>query len=787
MPIDPICGMTVETTSPWKTERDGQTIYFCCKGCLDKFLRQEIPSSKSASGEEAKSCCCCGGNGEPHHSHSKQPDSDTSVATGTLYTCPMDPEIVQDHPGDCPVCGMALEPMSPTASTAHEDAELRQMSKRFWICVALTLPILILAMGPMFGIGEMHGTPRVISRWLQFLLSIPVVLWGGQPFFEKAVRSIQSRSLNMFTLIGLGTGIAFLYSVSALVAPDFFPESLKEHGFIHIYFEAASMITVLVMLGQMLELRARLKTGQSLRALLDLAPKTARVLRNNEELDIPLEQVVKEDRLRVRPGEKIPVDGTILEGSSAIDESMITGESMPVEKKLGDGVTGGTLNQSGSFIMRAERVGSETLLARIVEMVAHAQRSRAPIQGLADRVAGAFVPGVIAFAVIAFAAWLLYGPEPRLPYALVSAVSVLIIACPCALGLATPMSIIVGVGRGAREGILIRDAEALERLEKIDTLLLDKTGTLTEGKPKLVEIIALDGFNESEILQQAAAVEIASEHPLARAIVQEAKNRFGSLKLALNFSSFPGGGVEGKVGPRNILAGNIDLLRKRGVAGLDYAEIPALKTMRKNGQIIVFVASDEKLAGCLILADPIKTTTPAAIQRLHKLGLRIIVMSGDNAGTAEAVGHLLGIDEIIGSVSPGDKQRKVSQLRSEGRHVAMAGDGVNDAPALASADVGIAMGTGADVAKESAGVTLVKGDLRTIATAIELSRSVMGNIRQNLFFAFIYNFLGVPIAAGVLYPWFSILLNPMIAGAAMSLSSVSVISNALRLRNQSIH
>jgi Cu+-exporting ATPase len=778
--------MTVETTSPWKTEREGETYYFCCKGCLDKFVEQGATSKPESSGESHS--CCCGHSGEhPHEAMPAKEAASTATATANaLYTCPMDPEIVQDHPGDCPICGMVLEPMSPTASTAHEAAELHAMTKRFWICAALTVPIVILSMEHMFGIGDMNGTPRVIGRWAQFLFAVPVVLWGGRPFFEKAVRSIQSAALNMFTLIGLGTGIAFLYSVVALVAPDFLPESLKEHGFIHIYFEAAAMITSLVLLGQVLELRARLKTGQALRALLDLAPKTARVLRNNEEVDIPLEQVVKNDRIRVRPGEKIPVDGVLSEGNSAVDESMITGESMPVDKKPGESVTGGTLNQSGSFIMRAERIGNETLLARIVEMVAHAQRSRAPIQGLADRVAGAFVPAVIACAILAFSLWMIYGPEPRLPYALVSAVSVLIIACPCALGLATPMSIIVGVGRGAREGILIRDAEALERLEKIDTLLIDKTGTLTEGKPKLAEIIALDGFTESEVLEQAAAVEVASEHPLASAVVQEARNRFGSLKLALNFSSYAGGGVEGKVGPRTILAGNIELLRKRDISGLDYAEIPALKSMRNNGQIIIFVAFDQKLAGCLVLADPIKPTTPAAIQHLHKLGLRIIMMSGDNMGTAEAIGRHLGIDEIIGSVSPGDKQRKVTQLRSEGKHVAMAGDGVNDAPALAAADVGMAMGTGADVAKESAGVTLVKGDLRSIATSIELSRSVMSNIRQNLFFAFIYNLIGVPIAAGALYPWFGILLNPMIAGAAMSLSSVSVISNALRLRNKSI-
>lgn len=780
MPIDPICGMTVETSSPWHTERDGETVYFCCKGCLDKFVGQG-----SASQPVKKACCCCGGdhNHGTHHHAGHKPTPVIEAAPGAiLYTCPMDPEIVQDHPGDCPICGMALEPMSPTASSAHEDAELRAMAIRFWICAALTLPIFILAMGPMLGLGELHGTAREISRWTQLLLSLPVVLWGGWPFFVKAWKSLQTGALNMFTLIGLGTGIALAYSTVAMLAPGLFPKTLAHHGYVPVYFEAAAMITVLVLLGQMLEIRARLKTGQALRALLDLTPKTAHLVRDGEETDIPLENVAKGDQLRVRPGEKVPVDGTILDGLSLIDESMLTGESLPVEKKAGDSVTGGTLNQSGSFLMRADRVGSETLLARIVDMVAQAQRSRAPIQSLADRVAGLFVPAVILCSILTFTGWMLFGPEPRLAYALVSAVAVLIIACPCALGLATPMSIIVGVGRGAREGILIRNAEALEHLGKIDTLVLDKTGTLTEGKPKLLETIALEGFSENEVLQHAAAVETSSEHPLARAIVAAARERSASLRLATDFQSHPGGGVEGRIGSMHVRIGKIDFLRQHHVSGLDYANVPALQQMRESGQILVHVALDGKLAGCLVLADPVKTTTPAAIEKLHKLGLRVIMLSGDNLSTAQAIGRQLGIDEVVGNVSPADKHDKVVQLRAEGRRVAMAGDGVNDAPALAAADVGIAMGTGADVAKESAGITLVKGDLRSILTAIELSRSVMTNIRQNLFFAFVYNFLGVPIAAGVLYPWFGILLNPMIAGAAMSLSSVSVITNALRLR-----
>ncbi len=772
MPIDPICGMTVETSSPWHTERNGQTYYFCCKGCLDKFKKQ--PTTPKAEKHE-HSCCCCGG-----PEHKADHTAKTAEADGILYTCPMDPEIVQDHPGDCPICGMALEPMSPTASSAYEDAELRAMSRRFWISLAFALPVLILSMVPMIGHGW-HGTPREIARWVEFLFSIPVVLWGGWPFFVKAVRSVQSGALNMFTLIGLGTGIAFVYSTVALIAPGLFPGTLAHHGYVPLYFEAAAMITVLVLLGQMLEIRARLKTGQALRALLNLAPKMARVLRDNRESDIPLEQVVAGDRLRVRPGETVPVDGSIIEGASAVDESMITGESMPVEKKTGDSVTGGTLNKSGGFIMRAERIGSETLLSRIVDMVAKAQRSRAPIQHLADRVAGLFVPAVVLCAIAAFAVWMLVGPEPRLPYAIVSAVAVLIIACPCALGLATPMSIIVGAGRGAREGILIRDAEALERLEKIDTLVVDKTGTLTEGKPKLLEVIALDGYSESSILQLAGAVENSSEHPIARAIVAAAQERCGSLSPVTGFNSHPGGGIEGTVGSQKILLGKTDFLKSLHVSGLDYAQIPMLQKMRESGQIIVHVAINSALAGCLALGDPIKPTTPAAILRLHQLGLRVIMLSGDNPGTAQAIANQLNIDEAVGNVTPADKHDKIVALRSQGRRVAMAGDGVNDAPALAAADVGIAMGTGADVAKESAGITLVKGDLRSILTAIELSRAVMRNIRENLFFAFIYNLLGVPIAAGVLYP-FGILLNPMIAGAAMSLSSVSVISNALRLR-----
>ena len=697
----------------------------------------------------------------------------------TIYTCPMHPEIERDQPGACPKCGMALEPKTVTAEP-EDDGELRDMTRRFWIGAALTVPVFLLAMAHMFP-GAPQWVMGTASRWTQFALSTPVVLWAGWPFFVRGWRSLITRHLNMFTLIAMGVGTAYLYSVAAMLAPGLFPQTLQREG-VGIYFEAAAVIVVLVLLGQVLELRARSRTGSAIRALLNLAPATARVVEDGAEREVPLDQVARGATLRVRPGEKVPVDGVLLDGGSNVDESMLTGEPLPVAKAAGDAVTGGTINGTGSFLMRAERVGSETMLARIVQMVAEAQRSRAPIQALADRVAGWFVPAVLGVAVVTFALWLWLGPEPRLAHAIINAVAVLIIACPCALGLATPMSIMVGVGRGAQAGVLVKSAEAIERLEKVSVLVVDKTGTLTEGKPRLVEIRPVSGTDANALLIAAASVEQQSEHPLAAAIVAGAKERGLQLQPAQDFQSTTGGGVAAQVGGREVCVGKLAFLQSRRVTGLDALAAEA-EPLQRQGQTAMLVAIDGAAAGIVSVADPIKESTPEAIRSLHALGLRIVMLTGDNQHTAEAVARQLGIDEVEAGVDPRDKHARVEAIARDGKIVAMAGDGINDAPALAAAHVGIAMGTGTDVAMESAGITLIHGDLRGIARAIRLSRALMGNIRQNLFFAFIYNALGIPIAAGLLYPFFGLLLSPIIAGAAMSLSSVSVIANALRLRS----
>jgi Cu+-exporting ATPase len=698
----------------------------------------------------------------------------------TIYTCPMHPEIEQDQPGSCPICGMALEPKTISAEDPEDDAELIDMSRRFWIGAALTLPVFVLAMSHLWPNAPewMSGDA---SRWIQFVLSTPVVWWAGWPFFQRGWRSLQTRNLNMFTLIAIGVGVAWLYSAVVMLFPGAFPASMSHHGKIGVYFEAAAMITVLVLLGQVLELRARGRTSQAIRSLLDLTPPVARLVTAGEEKEVPLAHVNVGDHLRVRPGEKIPVDGRVIEGRTTIDEAMITGEALPVEKSPGDKVIGGTLNNTGSFVVEAERVGSDTVLAQIVQMVSEAQRSRAPIQKLADKVAGYFVPAVLLIAAMTFVAWVSIGPEPRMAHAIVNAVAVLIIACPCALGLATPMSIMVGIGRGAQSGILIKNAGAIERMEKITTLVVDKTGTLTEGKPRVTKIVTADGLSENDLLAFAAAVEQQSEHPLASAIVTAAKEKRLVLERASDFSSTTGGGVTATTTRGRVRVGKLAFLRDNGVTGLENLETQAT-ALQDEGQTVMFVAVGDHPAGMIAVADPVKESTPHAVRELQRSGLKIIMLTGDNERTARGVARKLGIDQVEAGVAPKDKHERVKQLRASGATVAMAGDGINDAPALAAADVGIAMGTGADVAMESAGITLVKGDLNGIVKAIHLSRAVMRNIRQNLFFAFFYNALGIPIAAGLLYPFFGLLLSPIIAGAAMSLSSVSVIANALRLK-----
>ncbi|MFT6466736.1 heavy metal translocating P-type ATPase [Halopseudomonas laoshanensis] len=754
---DPVCGMSVDPhAAEHRSQHAGKSWYFCSSRCQSKF--EDDPEKYLAEK---------GVQSEP-------------IAPGTMYTCPMHPEIRQQGPGDCPICGMGLEPEEVSVNDGPSP-ELTDMTRRFWIGLVLTLPVFLLEMG-----GHLTGLDHIvspqISNWIQLLLATPVVVYCGWPFFVRGWKSVLSRNLNMFTLISIGTGVALFYSLVATLMPQIFPGAFRQDdGSVAVYFEAAAVIVVLVLLGQVLELRAREKTSGAIKALLDLAPATARKLSDDgDESDVPLEQIKVGDRLRVRPGDKVPLDGEVLEGSSNVDESMVTGEPLAVSKKAGAQVVGGSINQQGSFIMRADKVGRDTMLSQIVQMVANAQRSRAPIQGLADKVAGWFVPAVIVIAVIAFVVWSIYGPTPPMAFGLIAAVSVLIIACPCALGLATPMSIMVGVGRGAQMGVLIRDAEALERMEKVDTVVVDKTGTLTEGKPQVTRLVPADGFSEEDLMRYAAGLEKGSEHPLAHAILEKAKALKLTLSDAEDFDSPNGKGVTGKIDGKRVLLGNRLLMESENVDTSAFDK--EADELRKDGATVIFAAVDGKICGLLAIADPVKETTATAIAALQNEGVRVVMLTGDNRTSAEAVARKLHIDEVEAEVLPEDKGKIVQRLKDEGRIVAMAGDGVNDAPALATADVGIAMGTGTDVAIESSGITLLRGDLMGIVEARKLSRATMRNIRQNLFFAFAYNAAGIPIAAGLLYPFTGILLSPVIAAAAMSLSSVSVITNALRLR-----
>ena len=811
---DPVCGMTINhVKAVGSLEFRGRTYFFCSVSCLEKFrlhpekyivtskAETEVsPPSRSherpAETTKTPAEYTC-----PMHPEVRQQGPGTcpkcgmalepvevtlTASTKTEYVCPMHPEVVRDKPGPCPICGMALE---PRVATLQDDGnpELKDMTRRFWVSLALSLPVFLISMSEMIpGQPLQHAVSAQVLAWVQFALATPVVIWGGWPFFERGWSSLLNRNLNMFTLIAMGTGTAYIYSVIATLFPNIFPETFRGHGSeVAVYFEAAAVITTLVLLGQVLELKARSQTSSAIKALLGLAPKSARILRQDgSEEDIALDRVVPGDRLRVRPGERVPVDGIVQEGSSSVDESMITGESIPVQKALGNRITGGTVNGTGSLVILAERVGSETLLAQIVRMVSEAQRSRAPIQRLADRVSSYFVPAVILFAILTFIIWSLVGPEPRLTHALVNAVAVLIIACPCALGLATPMSIMVGTGHGATVGVLIKNAQALELLEKVDTLVVDKTGTLTVGKPWVLSVIAQPGQSDLEMLRFAASLERGSEHPLAAAIITAAQDRGLELQDATDFRSVTGKGVTGTFAGQKVVLGNQHLVQE---LGLDFTTmLGQAETLRRDGQTVMFIAIDGKPVGLLGTADPIKDSSREAVRGLHAEGIRIIMLTGDNRTTAESVARKLEIDEVEAEVLPEQKSAVVKRLQEQGRVVAMAGDGVNDAPALAQAHVGIAMGTGTDVAMESAAITLVKGDLQGIMRARKLSRATMGNIRQNLFFAFIYNVLGVPIAAGALYPIFGILLSPMIAAAAMTFSSVSVISNALRLRKLSL-
>lgn len=758
---DPVCGMDVDpATAKHRAEHGGQTYYFCSAKCHDKFVA------------------------DPGAYLDKAPEPAAPAPAGTIYTCPMHPQIRQDHPGNCPICGMSLEPEMPSAETGPS-AELVDMTRRFWIGTALALPVFLIEMGSHLFDFHAFVAPQTLN-WIQLVLATPVVLWAGWPFFMRGAASIANRSLNMFTLIAMGIGVAWLYSVIATVFPGIFPADMRGMGgAVPVYFEAAAVITALALLGQVLELRARESTSGAIRALLDLTPKTARcIAADGADEEVPVDRIVVGDRLRVRPGEKVPVDGTVIEGRSALDESMVTGESMPVTKQVGDRLIGGTINQSGGLVMQATQIGHDTMLARIVQMVATAQRSRAPIQKLADQVSGWFVPLVIGIAILAFAAWGIWGPEPRFAYGLVAAVSVLIIACPCALGLATPMSIMVGVGKGASLGLLIKNAEALERLEKVDTLVVDKTGTLTEGKPAVTAIVPADDFDAERLLALAASLERASEHPLGLAIVAAARDRGLSLSDPVDVDSPIGKGLTGVVDGETVYIGSAKYLSSVGINADDWTK--RADALRADGATAVLVGVAGRIAGVIGIADPIRKTTPAALAALADHGIKVVMMTGDNKVTAEAVARTLGIGSIEADVLPERKSEVVSKLRAAGGVVAMAGDGVNDAPALAAADVGIAMGTGTDVAIESAGVTLLGGDLMGIVKARALSRATMDNIRQNLFFAFAYNAAGVPIAAGVLYPFFGLTLSPAIAAAAMALSSVSVIGNSLRLRNARI-
>jgi P-type Cu+ transporter len=816
---DPVCNMDVDpATARGSSEYKGQTYYFCSPGCVKRFNadpEKYLAPRPAAAGLPKSQMVQIGGiiPAPAAAPPSAKPKQDQSAGKGTVtfvcpmdpevreakpgacpkcgmalepetveYTCPMHPEIVRNGPGNCPICGMALEPRVAAGAHEEDDSELRNMQRRFWVGVALSIPLLAISMGGMAAGSPLHNLPAGWMEWLQLLLATPVVLWGGWPFFQRGWASIINRHLNMFTLIAMGTGAAYLFSVIATLAPGIFPQSFLGHGGRpEVYFESAAIIVTLVLLGQVLELRARRQTSSAIKALLDLNPKTARRVRaDGSDEEISLDHIQRGDRLRVRPGDRVPVDGTVEEGSSAVDESMITGESMPVEKTPGIKVVGGTVNQTGSFIMRAEKLGSETLLAQIVRMVAEAQRSRAPIQSLADKVSGYFVPAVLLVAVLTFIVWSVWGPEPRFAYALVNAVAVLIIACPCALGLATPMAVMVGTGRGAHAGVLVRNAEALELMEKVDTLVLDKTGTLTEGKPRLTQVIAMDSVTENDLLRLVASLERSSEHPLAAAIVKTAEE--GGLKLSAttNFESLTGKGVTGHIDGRSVAVGNASLFAAKKLSTESLSSLA--EDLRRQGQTVMLAAVDGKAAGLIAVADPIKPSAREAVASLKRSGLRLVMLTGDNRATAEAIAKELGIAEFEAEVLPEKKSTIVKRLQSEGHTVAMAGDGVNDAPALAQANVGIAMGTGTDVAMESGDITLIKGDLNALMRARNLSRTTMSNIRQNLFFAFIYNLLGVPIAAGVLYPFTGLLLQPVFAAAAMSFSSVSVIANALRLR-----
>ncbi len=782
--VDPVCGMTVNPNESLHSEHNGKLYYFCSQGCQKRFEanpvgvlteRTEKDLAKThATANESSSCC-----------HGSRPGkgsaSKTPADTEAIYTCPMHPEIEQQGPGDCPICGMDLEPKFIDMADHGDDAQYADMKRRFWVGVVLSAPLLVLAMGPMIGLQIADWMSNTVFAWLQLALATPVVFWCGWPLLVRGVKSFHSMNLNMFSLIAVGTLAAYLFSLVVVLLPGVIPEAFFENGVPPLYFEAAAVIITLVLLGQVLELRARQQTGGAIRELMQLAPETAHRLTDDGEEEVSLDSVHKGDRLRIRPGEKVPVDGRVVSGSSSVDESMLTGEPIPLQKSEGDEVTGGTLNQTGALVMEAVGVGGDTVLSRIVQMVADAQRSRAPIQKLVDVVARYFVPAVIACSVLAFIGWAIFGPEPQLAHAFVAAVAVLIIACPCALGLATPMSVMVGVGRGAKEGVLIKNAEVLEVMEKVDTIVVDKTGTLTQGRPEVTAIETFAGANEPEIFALAAAVETQSEHPLAQAIVRRAKENAREQLEATDFNSITGGGVRAKVDGRDVVIGKADLLIEQNVDGVAAGRDQAAKH-QNEGATVIFVAVDGTLAALMAITDPIKPSTPAALKTLHELGLKVVMLTGDAERTAKAVATKLGIDEFHAGVSPEEKHAFVRKLKSEGKTVAMAGDGINDAPALAEANVGIAMGTGTGVAIESAGVTLVGGDLRGVAAASNLSRKTMSNIRQNLFFAFIYNALGIPVAAGLLYPFFGILLSPMIAAAAMSFSSVSVIANALRLR-----
>lgn len=790
---DPVCGMTVGPDSPHTTEHEGIGYRFCSARCLTRF-RDDPPSfllpQEKAAGPATGGMYTCpmhpevqqeGQGSCPQCGMALEPAGLPVMATRTQYTCPMHPEIVREQPGSCPKCGMALEPQTVELEDVPNH-ELVDMTRRFFFAAVLTVPLVVLAMGDMLpGRWISRLVSPSVRVWIELALATPVVLWSAWPFYERAVQSVRNMSLNMFTLIGLGVSVAYLYSLVATVFPGIFPASFREGGEVAVYFEAAGVIVALILLGQVLELRARSQTSQAIRKLLGMQAKTARRIEaDGSEADVPLELVRAGDRLRVRPGEKVPVDGVLLEGGSSLDESMVTGEPIPVEKNAGDRVIGSTVNGTGGFVMEAEKVGADTLLSRIVTMVAEAQRSRAPIQKMVDVVAGYFVPAVIVIAIATFAIWALVGPEPRMAHALINAVAVLIIACPCALGLATPMSIMVATGKGASMGILFKNAEAIEVMRKVDTLVVDKTGTLTEGKPSLVSVVAAEGFDEGELLRLTGSLERGSEHPLAEAIVRGAEDRGAEFVPAEDFVSVTGKGVQGRVDHRTVALGNLAMMEDLGVAPGDL--VARSEAMRSEGQTVMFVAVDGISAGIIGVADPIKASTPEAIAALHAEGIRVVMLTGDSKTTAEAVARTLGIDEVMAEVLPDQKAAAVRRFQEEGRVVAMAGDGINDAPALAQAHVGIAMGTGTDVAMESAGVTLIKGDLRVIVRARVLSRATMANIKQNLVFAFGYNTLGIPIAAGLLYPFFGLLLSPMIAAAAMSLSSVSVIGNALRLR-----